>query len=69
MKYYSYVFRVEEYDKNIFMLSVIHNPCKNAKWLSIFLKKYTFSLSQWLALLCLAVRGGSPVHLDVRCHG
>ena len=23
----------------------------------------------WLALLCLAVRGGSPVHLDVRCHG
>ena len=36
---------VEEYCKNIFMLSVIHNPCKNAKQLFILMKKYTFSLS------------------------
>ena len=32
--------------KTFFMLSVIHNPYKNAKWLSILMKKYTFSLSQ-----------------------
>ena len=48
MKYYSYVFRVEEYDEYIFMLSAIHNPCKNAKWLSKICnneKVYLFSFT------------------------
>ena len=32
--------------ETFFMMSVIHKPCINAKWLSILMKKYTFSLSQ-----------------------
>ena len=28
--------------KTFFMLSVIHNPCKNAKWLSVLLKSISF---------------------------
>ena len=42
MKYHPLVFRVEECNINIFMLSVIHNPYKNAKWLSILMKKIYF---------------------------
>ena len=32
--------------KTFFILSLIHNHCKDVKWLSILMKKYTFSLSQ-----------------------